>query len=119
MLFLLRACVLLLFNTVLVETNSVIVNTTLGPVEGIAAFAGKCGSFYGIPYAHPPTGQNRFKPPQPATRWTATRPAFRNNLGRSCLQTFGDAFINLSPFLEKLAENFHIGMEPMSEVRRA
>jgi carboxylesterase type B len=42
--------------------------TTL-PVEG------HDGSlvFYGIPYADPPTGQNRFTSPRPVTPWTGVR----------------------------------------------
>ena len=68
--------------------STVTVNTTLGPVEGTALAPGECVSFYGVPYAAPPIGVNRFKPPQPATPWVAPRTAF--DVPDSCLQTFGD-----------------------------
>ena len=101
----------------LIDVHSVVVNTTLGPVNGTAASRGVCGSFYGIPYAAPPTGANRFRPPQPGIKWTAPRPALRANIGKSCLQTFGDAFINLPLSVEKFLENHPEAshMEPMSE----
>jgi para-nitrobenzyl esterase len=51
------------------------VETTLGAVagsqnDGILAFKG-------IPFAAPPVGANRFRPPQPAMPWTGTRDATR------------------------------------------
>jgi para-nitrobenzyl esterase len=39
-----------------------------GPVNGVQD--GKVRAFYGIPYAAPPTGSNRFKPPQPVVPWS-------------------------------------------------
>ncbi len=44
------------------------VMTTGGPVEGITGSSGH--AFYGIPYAAPPIGDLRFRPPEPATPWT-------------------------------------------------
>src|SRR6184192_1659472 len=38
--------------------------------EGVATFKG-------IPYAAPPFGSNRFKPPRPAERWDGVREAFK------------------------------------------
>lgn len=37
------------------------VNTTEGVVEGLKASDGDYYSFYGVPYAGPTSGQNRFK----------------------------------------------------------
>jgi para-nitrobenzyl esterase len=50
--------------------------TDKGYVHG--STSGNVRTFLGIPYAAPPTGANRFMPPQPATAWTtqfdATKP---------------------------------------------
>ena len=48
-----------------------VVKTDKGPVKG--AVLGKTRVFFGIPYAAPPVGPLRWKPPQPAAAWTATR----------------------------------------------
>eukprot|EP00058_Branchiostoma_floridae_P020482 XP_002605972.1 hypothetical protein BRAFLDRAFT_92200 [Branchiostoma floridae] len=44
-----------------------VVQTSHGPVMGIYAEQGKI--FYGIPFAAPPTGNLRWRPPQPAKPW--------------------------------------------------
>src|SRR5215471_14714766 len=40
--------------------------------------------FLGLPYAAPPTGNLRWRPPQPAAAWTGVRPA--TQFGPSCPQ---------------------------------
>ncbi len=50
-----------------------IVKTQVGSVHG--SVAGNVISFKGIPYAAPPFGPNRFRPPQPAMPWTGVRDA--------------------------------------------
>ena len=92
---------------------TVTVQTTLGPIIGTAANDTACAAFYGVPYAAPPLGTNRFRPPQPAKPWVSPRPAFK--VGLSCLQTFGDSFVNVPEGIEKLLEKYHVGMEPMGE----
>ena len=57
------------------------VQTSLGPVE--STDDGSACSFLGIPYAAPPIGANRWRPPQPATPWTAPRESVA---GSSCPQ---------------------------------
>lgn len=50
-----------------------VVATGFGPVRGVATPQGQ--AFLGIPFAAPPTGALRFRPPQPPTAWTAPRDA--------------------------------------------
>jgi para-nitrobenzyl esterase len=49
------------------------VTTKSGPVHG--KMNGTVREFLGIPYAAPPTGSNRWRPPQPVTPWTTARDA--------------------------------------------
>ncbi len=51
------------------------VRTAGGVVEGALSADGKVGAFKGIPYAAPPVGPLRWKPPQPVQPWTGVRPA--------------------------------------------
>ena len=50
-----------------------IVATKLGAVRGVVK--GTCVQWRGIPYAAPPTGERRFRPPDPAQPWTGERDA--------------------------------------------
>ncbi|MGR7003497.1 carboxylesterase/lipase family protein [Yinghuangia aomiensis] len=47
------------------------VTTTAGPVEGVATPGVRM--YRGVPYAAPPVGAARFRPPRPAPTWTAVR----------------------------------------------
>ena len=94
--------------------ETVVVETTLGPVEGNAAPSGEmCASFYGIPYAAAPIGSARFQPPRAAKPWADTKKAF--TVGPSCLQTFGDSMLHLPLSVEEILEKYHIGEEVMDE----
>lgn len=57
------------------------VKTRQGTVHG--ALAGGIRTFKGIPYAAPPVGALRWKPPQPAARWAGVREA--TSFGPPCL----------------------------------
>jgi para-nitrobenzyl esterase len=46
--------------------------------------SGKFAAFLGIPYAAPPTGNLRWRPPQPVARWQGIRPA--TSYGPACPQ---------------------------------
>lgn len=63
-------------------TTTPVVTTKSGPVKGVGQ--GKATSFLGIPYAAPPTKDNRFKAPQPVKPWTSARAA--DAYGPSCSQ---------------------------------
>lgn len=45
---------------------------------------GKVVSFKGVPYAAPPVGQNRWRPPQPVQAWSGTRAA--TEYSHDCMQ---------------------------------
>jgi para-nitrobenzyl esterase len=56
-----------------------------GLLEGSHFGSGLNGAaFLGVPYAAPPSGELRWKPPQPAPRWSGTRKA--DNYGSPCPQ---------------------------------
>jgi para-nitrobenzyl esterase len=59
-----------------------VVATRSGELRGVTS-AG-ISSFKGIPYAAPPVGPLRWKPPQPAPRWQGVRAADRT--GPACMQ---------------------------------
>ena len=50
-----------------------VVTTTRGKLRG--RFSDGVASFKGVPYAAPPFGENRLRPPQPVERWSGVRDA--------------------------------------------
>jgi len=63
-----------------------VIETSLGPIRGVFDEAAGQDRFLGIPYAEPPVGTLRFRPPQPKTPWTAPRDCTR--FGNSGVQIF-------------------------------
>ncbi|WP_068923810.1 carboxylesterase/lipase family protein [Planobispora rosea] len=59
-----------------------VVVTTTGSVQGMEQDGVR--RFRGIPYAAPPTGERRWRPPQPARSWSGTRDATK--AGPVCMQ---------------------------------
>jgi para-nitrobenzyl esterase len=56
----------------------------MGKVKGTLSADGQVRAFLGIPYATPPTGPLRWKPPQPAASWSGVRSA--ESFGHRCMQ---------------------------------
>jgi carboxylesterase type B len=72
------------FQTVLAYNDTVIIQTTLGAVAGYKK--GNVNYFLGIPFAEPPIGRNRFRPPRPKTPWyPSIHSAY--NYSPECLQS--------------------------------
>ena len=63
-------------------TTSIVVCTESGPVRGM--IVGDVRTFVGIPYAKPPVGELRFRPPQRADTWQGVRSA--EQVGSRCPQ---------------------------------
>ena len=76
---------MLLLLTHTASPANLLVNTTLGPVEGKRTDG--VNLWRGLPFAAPPTGANRFRPPQPAVPWSEPRPSTRE--GHQCPQLDG------------------------------
>jgi para-nitrobenzyl esterase len=74
-----------------------IVRTDDGFVRGAAGSG--VDSFLGVPYAAPPTGNLRWRPPQPAAAWTGVRDA--TQFGPSCPQsTVNNPYLPPGPISE-------------------
>jgi para-nitrobenzyl esterase len=64
--------------------NPLVVKTDKGKVEGKMSADGQARDFLGIPFAAPPIGPLRWKPPQPAAKWQGVRSA--TSFGSRCMQ---------------------------------
>lgn len=66
--------------------DSVTVQTKYGTLRGSPSpLDSRVSQFLGIPFAAPPVGDRRWKPPQPVNPWVGTRDAL--SFGYSCVQT--------------------------------
>ncbi len=81
-------CAFVMLSFLSFASSELRVKTQSGPVEGKTD--GKVNAFLGIPYAAPPVGDLRWKPPQPAAKWSGVRNA--KDFGSHCMQgnVFGD-----------------------------
>ena len=72
-----------------------------GAIEGMVDSASGVVVFRGIPYAAPPVGDLRWRPPQPAKHWTGVRPA--SQLGHNCVQH--QPYDDIDPFTAGVSED--------------
>jgi para-nitrobenzyl esterase len=66
------------------RADPLVIKTKQGKVQGKTINDGKVRAWLGIPYAAPPTGDLRWKAPQPPAQWSALRDATR--YGAHCAQ---------------------------------
>jgi para-nitrobenzyl esterase len=69
------------------------VRVAAGALKGVTADG--VMSFKGVPFAAPPVGPLRWKPPQPVTPWTGVRPADR--MGAICTQIYNPKDSGVGP----------------------
>lgn len=68
-------------------SNPLEVKTDKGKVRGDFTTDGKVIAFKGIPYAAPPVGDLRWKPPMPAAKWKGVKQT--TDFGSHCIQSGG------------------------------
>jgi len=78
------AAVSLLGMQLFAHADSLTVKTEQGKVHGKTINDGKVKAFMGLPYAAPPTGDQRWKAPQPPAKWKGERDATK--YGAHCAQ---------------------------------
>jgi para-nitrobenzyl esterase len=72
-----------------------------GTLEGAVDSASGVLVFRGVPYAAPPVGQLRWRPPEAPARWTGVRPA--DQLGHNCMQP--KLYDDIDPFAAGVSED--------------
>jgi para-nitrobenzyl esterase len=78
---------ILIFSLPALAANPLQVKTDKGKVEGAFTTDKQVIAFKGIPYAAPPMGDLRWKPPMAAAKWKGTHSA--TNFGSHCVQSGG------------------------------
>lgn len=78
------ACILLTLTFLAMATAQDQVKTSNGTLEGTLSAKTGIRSFKGVPFAEPPVGDLRWKPPQPVKNWTGVRAA--DKFGPRCMQ---------------------------------
>ncbi len=68
----------------MLRADDLTVKIAQGKLQGKTINEGKVNAFLGIPYAAPPVGELRWRPPQAAPHWRGTRNATR--YGARCIQ---------------------------------
>ncbi len=78
-------CAVIFAGSAIARADSPTVKTKQGSLRGKLINSGQVAAFLGIPYAMPPVGDLRWRPPQPSAHWRGTRDASR--FGAHCYQT--------------------------------
>jgi para-nitrobenzyl esterase len=65
-------------------SNPLVIKTDQGKVQGKLSADGQTRDFLGMPFAAPPLGPLRWKPPQPPAKWKGVREA--TSFGSRCMQ---------------------------------
>lgn len=73
-----------IFATSASAANNLKVKTDKGKIQGKLSADSQVRTFLGVPYAAPPVGPLRWKPPQPAAKWRGVKDA--TNFGYHCMQ---------------------------------
>lgn len=107
-------CGLLALTTIpLVVSEDIVVTTKYGAVRGKRVSTGESSyldEFYGIPYAVPPVGPLRFRPPQPIQKWNCTREALW--FSPACPQIFPNASVTFPTSEDCLYLNIYAPKPP-------
>jgi para-nitrobenzyl esterase len=72
-----------------------------GTIEGVVDSASGVYVFRGVPYATPPVGELRWKPPQPPKSWSGVRDA--KQLGHNCIQH--QPYSDIDPYTAGISED--------------
>ena len=75
-------------------TNPPTVTISTGQFSGLYEAAGQVAVFKGVPYARPPVGDLRWKPPQPVQPWEGVRKAGKYSPTAFQLEPGSGAFMN-------------------------
>lgn len=94
------------------EKTGVQINTPQGPVIGVQSKAG-IQNYKAIPFAAPPVGDLRWRPPGPAPKWTETRDA--TEFSAICMQNTEDT----NGFFTNLIEGHGLGKFKRFLINRA
>ncbi|HEX5234598.1 MAG TPA: carboxylesterase family protein [Silvibacterium sp.] len=84
-------CTSLSANTAQPKDDHPVVMTVSGAVSGVIDSATQVRSFKGLPFAAPPVGELRWRPPAPAERWSGVRDG--SKFGASCMQQVHGDFL--------------------------
>src|SRR5580658_3704369 len=87
-----------------VDTKGPLVHLASGTLEG--TMSGEISVFKGIPFAKPPLGPLRWRPPQPIAPWAGIRDATKPS--QPCMQSLQ----GVDSFVEPLAATYGVAYSP-------